>query len=108
MEDEYLETIAKGYTKGDMGKRGIDTLAKALGFFVGAMEDTGQDVLGDVFQGAIAYGEHGQFLTPDSVTDPMAKMCLACGRTCQRSACCPNELGVTIAGRFGSTPRGMP
>ncbi|MEP3833096.1 N-6 DNA methylase [Rhodopirellula bahusiensis] len=45
------------------------------------MEDTGQDVLGDVFQGAITYGENGQFFTPDSVCNLMANLAVPADRT---------------------------
>lgn len=69
MEDEYLE-IVKKHSSGKQGKRGCDTLAQLFGEMVNAMEDTRgemKDVLGDLFQGAITYGEAGQFLTPESI-----------------------------------------
>ncbi|PHQ31499.1 N-6 DNA methylase [Rhodopirellula bahusiensis] len=84
MEDEYHETIKKGYTDGDPGKRAIDTLKTAFHLLIGAMEDTGQDVLGDVFQGAITYGENGQFFTPDSVCAVMAGLTVPSERTEER------------------------
>lgn len=93
MEEEYLETINKGYTKGEQGKRGIDTLTKAFGFLVNAMHDTGQDVLGDVFQGSITYGEHGQFFTPDSVTDLMARISVPQERTDDPDTVCDPACG---------------
>lgn len=74
MEEEYLQTVAKGYAKGDEGKRGIDSVAKAFGTLVMAMEKTGQDVLGDIFTGGITYGEHGQFFTPNPVCELMAEL----------------------------------
>jgi hypothetical protein len=40
------------------------------------MDRTRADILGDVFQGAITYGEAGQFLTPEPVCDLMARMTL--------------------------------
>tara|TARA_R110002049_G_scaffold309101_1_gene516864 strand:- start:5094 stop:5894 length:801 start_codon:yes stop_codon:yes gene_type:complete len=69
MEDEYLSIVTKGYDKGEPGRRGIDHISRAFGLLVKAMEDTGQDVLGDIFTGGITYGERGQFFTPDCVTD---------------------------------------
>jgi hypothetical protein len=33
------------------------------------MEETRLDILGDLFQGAITYGEAGQFLTPEAVRE---------------------------------------
>jgi len=84
MEDEYHETIQKGYAAGEPGSRGIDTLKAAFHLMIGAMEDTGQDVLGDVFQGAITYGENGQFFTPDSICEVMAKLTVPDQRTDDR------------------------
>ena len=74
MEDEYLATIAKGYAKGEQGSRGIDTITKAFALLVIAMDETKQDVLGDLFTGAITYGERGQFFTPDPVCELMAAL----------------------------------
>ncbi len=45
------------------------------------METTGQDILGDVFTGAISYAEHGQFFTPDSVCELMGAMSVPTERT---------------------------
>jgi len=28
MEEEYLQTVSKGYAKGEEGKRGIDSVAR--------------------------------------------------------------------------------
>jgi hypothetical protein len=73
MEDRYLE-IAKRYSEGTKGSRGIDRMAEAFGLLVNQMEETRADILGDIFQGGITYGEHGQFYTPESVTDLMSQM----------------------------------
>jgi hypothetical protein len=79
MEEEYLQTVAK-HTAGTIGKRGCDSIAKMFGELVGAMEqdtrDQMKDILGDLFQGCISYGEHGQFLTPTPVCELMARMTL--------------------------------
>ncbi len=50
MEKEYLKTVAKGYAKGDKGNRGIDAVVRGFSKLVITMEETGQDVLGDIFQ----------------------------------------------------------
>ncbi|WP_436715426.1 N-6 DNA methylase [Roseiconus lacunae] len=84
MEEEYHETIGKGYTEGEPGTRGIDTLKTAIHLLIGAMEDAGQDVLGDMFQDAITYGENGQFFTPDSVCTVMAGLTVPNERTADR------------------------
>ena len=76
MEEEYMD-IVKKYTAGQKGKRGCDSLAHMFGEMIKAMEETRgemKDVLGDLFQGAITYGEAGQFLTPESITRLMARL----------------------------------
>lgn len=75
MEDDYLQVVQK-HSSGTPGRRGCDVIAKLFGQVVSVMEETRQDVLGDLFQGAITYGEAGQFLTPDSITQLMADMSL--------------------------------
>src|SRR5204862_6103388 len=62
MEEEYLATVAK-YADGEKGKRPVDHLAAAFGRLVAIKEETRADILGDLFQGAITYGERGQFFT---------------------------------------------
>lgn len=73
MENEYLATVAK-HSAGNKGKRGVDTLARMFSNLIEMMEKTRQDILGDLFQGAISYGEQGQFLTPEPICDMLAKM----------------------------------
>jgi hypothetical protein len=77
MEELYLQTIAK-HTAGKKGKRGCDSLAQMFGELVVAMEQETRtemkDILGDLFQGAISFGEHGQFVTPPPVCRLMARM----------------------------------
>lgn len=79
MEEEYLQTVAK-HTAGKKGQRGADILARMFGLLVARMEETRtdmKDLLGDLFQGAITYGEAGQFLTPMPICRLMAKMTVA-------------------------------
>lgn len=76
MEEEYLEVVNK-HSSGEKGKRGCDSLAQCFGELVWQMEETRdemKDVLGDLFQGGITYGENGQFLTPEPICRMMAKM----------------------------------
>ena len=75
MEEQYLATVKK-HSAGKPGKRGCDSIARAFGTLVNAMEETRQDILGDLFQGSITYGEAGQFLTPEPVCQMMARMTL--------------------------------
>jgi hypothetical protein len=73
MEEPYLQVVQR-YAKGEKGKRPVDLLAELFGELVNVMEQTGADVLGDLFQGAITYGEHGQFYTPENLCAMMARM----------------------------------
>jgi len=79
MEKQYMQTVAK-HTEGKKGKRGCDSIAQMFGEMVNMMEDSRgemKDVLGDLFEGAITYGEAGQFLTPEPITRMLAKMTTA-------------------------------
>ena len=73
MEDQYLTTVKK-HTEGTHGERGCDSLAAAFGTLIAAMDETRKEILGDLFQGAITYGEEGQFLTPEPVCQLMASI----------------------------------
>jgi type I restriction-modification system DNA methylase subunit len=74
MEDEYLAVVRKGYAEGNPGRRGIDALTQAFGTLVDLMEATRRDILGDLFQGGITYGEAGQFITPEEICQLMAAL----------------------------------
>jgi len=86
MEEQYLETV-KAYADGPAGKRGCDLQAKLFGELVQIMEETRADILGDLFQGAITFGENGQFLTPDCVCELMAHMTGGEGETVADFCC---------------------
>ena len=75
MEEQYMATVKK-HSEGKKGKRGCDAIAQAFAMLVEAMEKTRQDILGDLFQGGITYGEAGQFLTPEPLCQMMAQMTL--------------------------------
>lgn len=80
MEEEYLQTIER-HKAGTKGKRGVDKLAEMFANLVGITDDTRADILGDLFQGAITYGERGQFMTPEPISDMMAAMSLPSEKT---------------------------
>jgi hypothetical protein len=73
MEDQYMAT-GKRHTEGEKGSRGCDSIAHAFGALVVAIEETRKDILGDLFQGGITYGEAGKFMTLEPVCDMMARM----------------------------------
>ncbi len=87
-EARYLEVAAR-YSAGEKGKRGIDIMATAFGVLVNAMEKSGADILGDFFEGAVTFGEHGQFFTPEPLCDLMAQLtdCGGAGMTVNDPAC---------------------
>jgi hypothetical protein len=74
MEDEYLAVVRKGYGEGERGRRGIDSLTQAFGTLIRLMDQTRKDILGDLFQGGITYGEAGQFLTSEEICRLMAAL----------------------------------
>lgn len=65
-EDEYLAMIER-HKSGAMGKRGCDLMGQMFGELVNAMSESDSDILGDLFQGSITYGEAGQYFTPEAV-----------------------------------------
>tara|TARA_R110002072_G_scaffold179059_1_gene335065 strand:+ start:127689 stop:128207 length:519 start_codon:yes stop_codon:yes gene_type:complete len=73
MEAEYLQVVEK-YSEGEKGDRACDYLANAFGALVNAMEETRADIIGDLFQGGVTFGENGQFFTPEPITILMAQM----------------------------------
>lgn len=86
MEEDYLAMVER-HKAGQNGDRGIDRMADLFGEVVGAMEETRRDILGDLFQGAITYGEAGQFLTPETVCDLIACMTRPGGRFVHDPCC---------------------
>jgi hypothetical protein len=73
MEQQYMQVVAR-HTAGERGKRGCDSIAQAFASLISAMEATRKDILGDLFQGSITYGEAGQFLSPEPICEMMARM----------------------------------
>lgn len=72
-ETEYLAMVER-HKEGKPGKRGIDLISEMFAALVLAMEKDDGDVLGDLFEGGITYGENGQFLTPDNLAHFMARL----------------------------------
>ncbi|WP_419580849.1 N-6 DNA methylase [Stieleria magnilauensis] len=60
---------------------------------VDAMGETGEDILGDIFTGAITYGERGQFFTPAGVCDLMGSLTIPTERTEDRKSVCDLACG---------------
>ena len=75
MEPEYFDAI-KAHLDGKKGKRGVDLFPVFLAQAVDGMSRNDNDVLGDLFQAGISYGEHGLYLTPQLVAELMARLSL--------------------------------
>lgn len=87
MEERYLQIVQGRYAQGEKGKRAIDIFAALFGETVRVMEETRADILGDLFQGAITYGEAGQYLTPACIADLMAQLTGGDGHTVHDPCC---------------------
>lgn len=72
-EDEYLAMVER-HKKGKTGRRGIDLMPQIFAELVAAMEQTDADVLGNLYQGSITYGENGQYFTPETISRLMAQL----------------------------------
>ncbi|MBM7408748.1 N-6 DNA methylase [Methanococcus maripaludis] len=77
MEKEYLDVVKRYPRKKNenIGEGAIDIFPRMFAVLVDEMDkvsDEKTDILGDLFQGAITFGEHGQFFTPDPVCRLMA------------------------------------
>jgi type I restriction-modification system DNA methylase subunit len=66
--------MVKRHKKGKQRNRGIDLIAQMFGELVNAMTRTDADILGDLFQGSVTYGESGQYFSPESIAELLAKM----------------------------------
>ena len=72
-EAEYMLMIER-HKKGKHGQRGIDLMPQMFGELVNAMTRTDADILGDLFQGSVTYGESGQYFSPASIAVLLAEM----------------------------------
>jgi type I restriction-modification system DNA methylase subunit len=73
--ERYMQ-IVKKYGEGKIGERAIDHMANAFRFLIQETEESQKDVIGEIFQAQITYGENGQFFTPEHITDFMAKIAI--------------------------------
>lgn len=75
-EEQYMQIVAK-YPENKTKKRGnrpADYFANAWGFLQQETQESEGDILGELFMTHISHGEHGQFFTPQPLTDMMAMM----------------------------------
>jgi len=71
--ERYLEVVKK-YGEGETGSRPIDYLVNAWVLLVNETQEKQQDILGDIYQEMITFGQGGQVFTPNHITDLMTKM----------------------------------
>jgi hypothetical protein len=83
MEEDYMKLVPS-YSEGEKGRRAIDSFPVAFAALVEAMERTQLDILGDLFQGGVTFGENGQFFTPDHLCKIMAQMTMTGEETGKR------------------------
>ncbi|MGH7204410.1 MAG: N-6 DNA methylase [Candidatus Levyibacteriota bacterium] len=73
-EDEYMQLVKKypeNNTK-EKGKRPADYFKNAWGMLLKETHEAQRDILGELFMVYISHGEHGQFFTPQPISDMMA------------------------------------
>lgn len=74
-EAEYLGVVER-HKEGKQGQRGIDLIGQMFAELVLAMGKSDNDILGDLFEGGITYGENGQYLTPENIAHFMTRLSL--------------------------------
>lgn len=99
--DNYMKIVDK-YQRHEkdkpQGTRTIDLMAQAWGQCYKETLETKKDILGEIFEKKVSLGEHGQFFTPEHITDVMSKIVML-----EKS---PNDKAETImdpccgSGRF--------
>ncbi len=75
-EDQYLQIVQR-YRENRTRRRGerpIDYFTEAWGLLSRETKEKERDILGEIYESGISYGEHGQFMTPSNVSELMAKM----------------------------------
>src|SRR5690606_20273234 len=57
-----------------IGERKVDAFSRAYGLLVNETIEKQKDILGDIYMEMITFGQHGQFFTPEPITEMMTKM----------------------------------
>ena len=73
-EDRYMEIASRYDSNKPQGQRPMDYFTRATGLLMKEVAETQQDVLGKLYMGCITFGEHGQYFTPEHITDMMVEM----------------------------------
>jgi hypothetical protein len=75
-ETEYLAMV-ECHKQGKHGQRGIDLMPQMFGELINAMSREDNDVLSDLFQSAVSYGENALYVTPAPVARLMSRLAMA-------------------------------
>lgn len=73
-EERYLKIVREYTSDKPQGQRPVDRFAKASALLTAEARETGKDVLGNIYEGCITFGEYGQFFTPEPITEMMVKI----------------------------------
>ena len=72
--EQYLKIAQKYNSDKKTGERPIDYFLKAWGLLTKETQEKQKDIIGQIYEQKISYGEHSQYFTPHHITDVMAKI----------------------------------
>jgi type I restriction-modification system DNA methylase subunit len=102
--DEYRKISARYSQRGDHGH--MKTFSELWGDVVSITRQSGQDILGQLYQDCISRGHHGQFFTPWNVVEMMVEMFLCDLDTTESKRildpCCGSGRFMMVAGKKSS------
>lgn len=73
-EKKYLEIVKKYNNDAQKGERPIDYFSNAWVLLMKETEEKRKDIIGQIYQDRITYGEGGQFFTPEHIIEAMVAM----------------------------------
>jgi type I restriction-modification system DNA methylase subunit len=97
-EKRYMDIVEK-YKENktrEIGKRPADFFANAWGHLWAETTEKQMDILGAIYMDRITHGEHGQFYTPDCITDLMADITITDDEDCGSISDCACGSGRTL------------
>lgn len=72
--DKYMEIVKKYKNDAEKGKRPMDYFVNAWVLLYKETQEKQKDIIGQIYEQKVSYGEHGQFFTPEHITEAMTKM----------------------------------
>jgi type I restriction-modification system DNA methylase subunit len=73
-EDRYMEIVKRYDDGGKLGERPIDHFKDAFQELQKEVASEKVDVLGEIYMAMITFGQHGQFFTPQHISEMMASI----------------------------------